>query len=290
MPPHVYAALRIVCGTVALIVALNSIGHIDFLFSQQGYYKRHLVEAIEGQPRLSLLYLSDSPSWLWSCYLLRLIATALFTLGYRTRVTGLLTWILFLSFYNRNVLNVHGVEQLLSLSLLLLPWTPCGAVWSIRPQDPVPLASPLALYLIRYHLCWIYFVSGLNKALGLYWARGEAVSYVLMCPAARHFQLDALWQTPAVLEFVRLFTWVTLAWELLFPLLVLIPVTRTLALAIGLAVHGGQAIFIETGLFPPLLFAHYLAFVPPAWVARWGGWVDPSETRVAPPQPADTPQ
>ena len=269
--PHIYAALRIGCGLVALLVAFNMRGQLDFLFSDQGFYRPELARAIEGSPlRFSLLYWLASPNAVLVLYVLRLGATIAFVVGWHTRVSGFLTWLLFLSFYNRNVINIYGPEQVLVSLLLILQFTPCGAVWSLdgRKASSPPPAQPIALYLVRYQVCFIYFMSGLNKALGANWLRGDAVLYALMNPDVRHFDLDWLWVQPWAQSVMHLFDWTVVAWELSFFALVCWKPTRYLALLIGICVHGGQWIFIETGYFPPLMFTLYLAFLEPDAFAR----------------------
>ena len=66
-------------------------------------------------------------------------------------------------------------------------------------------------------------------------------------PSWTHFSPDYL---PLPDGCLRVLAWVTIGWELLFPLLVLMPLTRAATLWIGVFFHVGTLIHLEVGLFP----------------------------------------
>ena len=57
-------------------------------------------------------------------------------------------------------------------------------------------------------------------------------------------------------------TWIVLAWELGFPLLVFLPSTRKAALVLGVLFHVGIGLSLELGLFAPYMLCLYLPLVP----------------------------
>lgn len=59
-------------------------------------------------------------------------------------------------------------------------------------------------------------------------------------------------------------TWVTLAWEVLFVPLVVIPRTRPIALGLGLFFHLGIFATIDVAFFSLVSMWGYLAFVDPS--------------------------
>jgi hypothetical protein len=67
---------------------------------------------------------------------------------------------------------------------------------------------------------------------------------------------------------MRLLTWLVLAWELGFPLLVLMPRTRTAALLLGVAFHVGTGLALQLGPFPLYMLCLYLPLAP------WERWAD----------------
>jgi hypothetical protein len=66
-------------------------------------------------------------------------------------------------------------------------------------------------------------------------------------------------------------TWGTLAIEIGFLPLVAIPsrITRLLAVAAGLALHGGILILMNVGNFPVIMLSTLILFVPSPWVRRF---------------------
>ena len=56
--------------------------------------------------------------------------------------------------------------------------------------------------------------------------------------------------------------WLVLAWELSFPLLVLRPAARWVALGLGAAFHIHTGLNLELGLFPLYALCFYLPLLP----------------------------
>src|SRR5262249_49780414 len=107
-------------------------------------------------------------------------------------------------------------------------------------------------------LALMYFMNGYYKALGPAWRDGSAMYYVANNPSWVHFSPDYL---PLPDDALRVLAWVTLMWELFFPLLVLMPITRKATLWIGVFFHLGTLIHLEVGLFPLYALCYYLPLV-----------------------------
>jgi uncharacterized membrane protein YphA (DoxX/SURF4 family) len=123
-------------------------------------------------------------------------------------------------------------------------------------------AWPLRLLLVQ--LAVMYFMNGYYKAMGPQWRDGSVMFFVANNPTWAHVSPnylplpDAAWRASA---------WVTMWWELLFPLLVALPLTRKLTLWIGVVFHLGTLVHLEVGLFPLWALCYYVPLVP--W-ERWG--------------------
>jgi hypothetical protein len=61
---------------------------------------------------------------------------------------------------------------------------------------------------------------------------------------------------------MQLLTWTTLVWELGFPILVWLPLTRTAALWMGVLFHIGSGAALRLGPFPLYMLCFYLPLVP----------------------------
>jgi hypothetical protein len=111
----------------------------------------------------------------------------------------------------------------------------------------------------------IYFVNGVYKFAGPAWRDGNLLHYVFNNLAWTRFSSA---QLSLPLPVIQVLTWTTLFWELFFPVLVLIPRVRTLALWLGVAFHIGTGVFLQLGPFPLYMICLYLPLVP------WDRYVD----------------
>jgi hypothetical protein len=185
------------------------------------YIERHGID-----PRL--VYATQSPYWsLWFdvtdptamafIHGLVVLVTFLFTIGFCTRITSVLTWIACLWYIHRNTAVLFGVDTMQTILLLYLMIGPSGAAlsvdrlmarwWSknkpgiinrwrswwgkpaLAPEQiapaaysptPVPSVSANVTYrLIQIHVCIVYLVAGLAKLQGQSWWNGVAVGYTL---------------------------------------------------------------------------------------------------------------
>lgn len=175
-----------------------------------------------------MVYATSSPLWsLWFdvtdptsmafIHGLVVLTVFLFTIGFCTRLTSILTWIFTLWYIHRNTAVLFGVDTMQTILLLYLMIGPSGAAlsvdrlisrwWSrnkprlvnrwrtlwgkpelppeqIKPAAYTPRPEPsvsanVAYRLIQIHICIIYLIAGLAKLLGHAWWNGTAVGYTL---------------------------------------------------------------------------------------------------------------
>jgi hypothetical protein len=200
---------------------------------------------------------------LWGC------TTFLLLIGCWTRLSAILSWILMTSFDNLNHYNIDSGETVRYIVFFYVLFTPCGAVWSVDSwrrgdRDRRPLyVSPWWLRLMFLQLIFIYFVNGLYKLSGDSWHEGTSLYHVL---ASLDMSRFALSQLPVTFPILQLTTWLVIAWEVSFPLLVLFRWTRVPALIMGALFHLGILVTMEIGFFAPYMLCFYLPMVP--W-ERW---------------------
>jgi hypothetical protein len=155
----------------------------------------------------------------------------------------------------------------------LLAASPCDEAWAFdRRGEPPPADSErygMALTMARLQLAAIYFFPGLHKVLtsGLAWALSDNLRNQLWWKWAEHgalpsFRVD---HHPTLLVAAALFV---LGFELTFPVLALVPRTRTAAAVAGLAFHLCAAYFLRIPFVS--LWATYVVLVDPRrLVPRW---------------------
>jgi hypothetical protein len=235
---------------------------------------RHLAHwhEIPSWLRWTTIPWHGEPAILRSAVLLWIAATALLLLGLWTRLAAVLVWLLSMSFANLNWYIDNAGDQVRGITLFYLMLCPCGAAWSVdswwarrrgRLVGPVYIhAWPLRLLFVQMAL--IYFCNGLYKAAGSDWKEGSSLHYVLSDLTLTRFSHA---QLPLPYWVTQLLSWTVLAWELTFPLLVVVKWTRLPALLFGVAFHLTILATMELGGFGPYMLALYLPLLP------WDRWL-----------------
>ncbi len=226
-----------------------------------------------------------------------LVILGLYTVGLFSRVTGVLAWVIIVSTVRRVPIALFGFDQIISTLALYLAATfasgqavsldrflrrwrdarsvarsrrPDGStggrqVTALEPSVPRPtIAANLAIRLIQLHLAFIYAMAGLAKLQGPSWWTGMAIWGTMTAGefVSRDFTGLAGW--PSILN---LLTHASLAFELLYPVLIWVPVLRPLMIAGAILLHLGIAI-VAPGLteFGLAMIAANLAFCSGIWI------------------------
>jgi hypothetical protein len=265
IPPHLYALLRIVYGALGLLqlVGLSQaeFWHPGELVGPAG--RLHAIAAATGHADL----IGDGLFWFG------VAAYALMTLGLRSRAATACAYAFALLLPQWNLLPLSSAFQVHRAGLFCLLFPDSGAVWSVdairRGRDGGDQPRwPLGL--LQLQIALVYFWSGAAKSVNASWQDGTALHYVLANDQFRRADWLGNGQWEAALS---LLTYVTLFWELLFPLLVLERHTRRASLAFGIALHTGMAALLELGTFSAVMIGSYAAFLNPAAVVK-RSWKD----------------
>lgn len=181
-----------------------------------------------------------------------------------------------------NSLPLTSGHTIMVAVLFCIVWADCSGypsvdAWRKRglPGSDVVKTQPIwPLRLVRAQVAFLYMSSGLFKLLGEVWRDGSAVYYTTNQNVyGRIFQAHPV---PAGFEWVfTLLTYLTLAWELAFPILLWNRTTRAVALLTGVGLHLGIWATMEVGPFSWVMLASYVAFLDPRTVSdlmdRWVG-------------------
>ncbi|HWB77150.1 MAG TPA: hypothetical protein VG755_19420 [Nannocystaceae bacterium] len=198
-----------------------------------------VVEFLKG-PKWSLLYFWDSPAAMWAHMIGFYVIGACFVIGWRTRLMGVLTFLLMNSIFFRNHLFWEGTELVYRVFLAYLicaksghaysvdNWLRCrklrkqgllserdgpGGGAGVAPSDEHPKglaaiyrlipAWPRRLAIIQ--LCTVYAFTGIVKN-GSVWAKGDAIYYAWNMDHFYRFypqKISAIFGT----NLLRLMTW-----------------------------------------------------------------------------------
>ena len=241
--------LRVLAGLLFLSWLLPLTAERSALFGLGGWFDTtgHIeASRLPGGPPVpigwSLLYVDD-PTALECFWWGAIVVLVLFTLGIATRITGVLTWLVVVSFLaspaahsdTDYVLPILAFYLMLAHALLGL-WHRRSSVAEqvLGPQDgsvlalfsgprtetPPSYAANFAIRLVQIHFAIIVVSSGLHKLqLGDWW-RGAAYWYPLHPPLEMTLaKLRAEQAAPNFLLFcLSLGSYLAVAWQLAFPM------------------------------------------------------------------------
>ncbi|MYW01836.1 HTTM domain-containing protein [Streptomyces sp. SID3343] len=129
---HQAALLRMGYGLIFLFGLLREYVNRREIWGDRSAWSpamaRQLLENIDG---VSLLLASDERWWFELVYVLAIVTTALFVLGWHTRAMGVLFAVMVVSFNSRSILMTDGGDTVLLLMSIYLAFTACGRVWSL---------------------------------------------------------------------------------------------------------------------------------------------------------------
>ena len=261
-------AFRVVIGVLSLAnLALLSVD-LDYWLTDQGMLQGAEARLIAGPLRPSPLQWVQDPTSVRAFGAATALVALAFTVGWRTRVMGVLLYLMTLSIHHRNIPTNSGPDNLLLIMLFYLMLSPCGAAYSLdarraarrRGTEAEPLIVPWAQRLIQLHLCLIYFDTAVLKCAGTTWLGGTALHYVLHNHEVGRFDVSALAQYPVA---VNLLTYGGLAIEFALAFFLWFRPTRSWTIASGLALHFGVVFLVNVPLFGELMTACYLTFLDP---------------------------
>ena len=261
-------AFRIVLGLLALANLGFLAVDLDYWCSDAGLFRGTEAFEVAGPLRFSPLQWYQSPTAVRVFFAATAVVAVLFTVGWRTRLMGVLLYLATLSIHHRNILPNGGPDSLLVIMLFYTMLSPSGAAYSLDARREArrrgtlaePLIVPWAQRLIQVQVCLIYFVTAVLKCNGQTWLNGTALHFVLNHTEMHRFRLDPLTQYPLAvnaLTLAGLLTEFALAFFLWFR------ATRPWTILAGVALHVGILFMVNVPIFGELSVACYLTFLAP---------------------------
>lgn len=234
------------------------------------------------------------PRWMRVIHTGIVLVMVLFTLGFCTRVTSVLTWLGAISYIQRSGPTLFGEDTMMNLLLLYLMVGPSGAAlsldrWLARRRArkngagdlaldrPAPsVGANFTLRLIQINLCFIYGMAGMSKLQGGSWWGGTAIWLTLanysFAPLGNKLYREFLgyltehrWLWEAVMHLGVIHTLVV---ELGGPFLLWPRKTRWFLIIVAILMHAGISVLMGLVVFQLYMLCMLLAFFPPETVRR----------------------
>lgn len=292
--PATLSVIRIATGTLLFYSHVVWALHSSSFFGETSWLNTPVTDALRGDGYgFSLLTLIDGqPAALFVAHALALAASLCLAVGCFSRVAAVTTFVLTISFANRNPGALYGFDQILGFLTLYLSVNPGHGwlsvdAWRARRHSqrdsgsrlsgfgPQPTVT-IATRLIQLHLCLLYFVAGISKLKGATWWSGVAFWGAIGNQEYQTVDLTALVHWPVL---INLLTHVTLAWEISYPFVVWNRWLRPFVLAMAVVVHAGIGICFGMLTFGMIMIAANVAFVSPTLIRQLAGDTDESAER-----------
>jgi hypothetical protein len=262
------AVLRICLSALILYDLSIRFTDIETLYSNNGFYPASM--AFGFNPFIfSLFFLTDLYYLHVVFFFLAAISVLLLGLGYKTRFTTVISWLLLLSIHNRNVFQNDGGDNIILITLFLgnfLPWGLRYSLDSIKSsaghiKNNTVYGFGIAIFFLQIGL--IYLTSAIHKRSDVWITEGNGVFYAL---SIGHFQTmfsDWLLRIPSILpllNFSVLFIEIFAIFGLFWPSKNWLYRTATIIILIGM--HLGFAFGLNLGTFSFVLPVVLLGLLP----------------------------
>ncbi len=275
--PHTLGLIRILGGWMIFYTHAVWTLDLEAFLGRDSWINPELSRAAaEGTLIWTFWWHVSSPVWIYVIHAFALIVFFMLMIGFKTRVVSVLAWLLTISYCHRLQGALFGLDQVNAMMAMYLMIGPSGAVYSVdqwlaRRRDPasaVPQPSVLAnvaIRLLQCHMCIIYLFGGIAKMRGFTWWQGDAFWYSVANYEYQSLNLTWLVRWPAV---VALVAHLTVFWETFYCALVWPRLTRPIALAMAVLVHGGIALALGMPTFGFAMVFGNMAFLPSSMVDR----------------------
>lgn len=282
--PRALGIFRIVFGLLTMYDVIRRMPYIETFYSNSGTLSNHYsLFAPHYQHNFSVLYMLSQPGEVLLFFLVALLCLFCFTIGYKTTLFHILSFVCILSIHTRNTMLENGGDVVMNIWWVWTFFLPLGARYSVdalqrslsigtdrQPnllRDAVPGSMPtvrsLAVFMVIWQLAVIYFFNTVHKG-GHTWHDGTAIAYTLY--QDRINTPMAIWVRDSLpLIVTQLMTWGTLVIEGLAPLLLLTPFftkwARRVAIVTLSGLHVGIWLLTDVGLFSPTMMVSYLILI-----------------------------
>ncbi|MER5257872.1 HTTM domain-containing protein [Streptomyces sp. NPDC002855] len=286
------AVLRIGVAGLFLLNLLREAGHADRLWGPGSPYTPDLfrasVEARGADGRMSWWYTwlgTQSPDYFWAAYVLAVAVSVLYLLGWHTRLMAVLFAFVVAGFHMRSAVAASGFELLSLLFANYLVLCASGRRWSLDarraaraipgPVTPyeelrrrvVTVLHNAGMALIAFQVMVVYGTAALYKIRGSTWRDGSALHYALRLDDFATFPELSHWLA-AQGSGMALLAYVTVASQLLFPVLVFIPRLKYAVLVVTLGTHLGIGLLMALPMFSAITVVGDLVFLPTSFWLR----------------------
>ena len=246
---------RIVTASVCSSYFLRTLFEVKDYTGVHGLIDHELSARLFPFTRLTLFNASMPDLFSIAVFLLAAISSFALMLGYRSKTSALILYVIAVSTYRRNFLVMYVEDAIVHLMLFWTLLLPIGRTLTIKDfvadrsgaweKWKRELVSGAATRCFMMNLALIYLVAGLWKWTSPMWRTGTAVSVIMQLPISYAYQA---WN-PQYVSFLVPLNYLALVFEPLFGLLCLLRPGRV-KYCLGIALAAFHVFIIVTMKLP----------------------------------------
>lgn len=286
--PRPFALFRIALGLAFLHDLIPYSRNVRAFLSDEGVLPRSCVREWWSW---SVFSITGSPTGVTILFALGALAILAFTIGFKTRVASVLSWLFVISLHHRNHFVTDGGDDFTRILFFWSMFADLGARYSVdswrrsNKTRSIPAFGPRVL---QANVVVLYLIAGLLK-LRLGWLRGDAVYMTLelkgFCRPLGAWLMHHQGICTAM-------TYGTLVVEIAFAAFAYSPfkvqLSRAIAVASGLSIQIGILLTMRVGIFTEVMIAVCALWIQPEWIdaakKRWlvfrGRWSEDLEAEM----------
>ncbi len=268
------ALMRIAIGLIVITDLIIRASDLTAHYTNEGMWSTEVIKNFGYNTGYwSLHALSGNYWWIVFLFAIHFIFAIFLIVGYKTKLSTLIVWLLLISLHNRNLFILQSGDDLLRLLLfwgLFLPWANCYSIdckktYTFKKQFTVANLGYLLL------IASVYFFTVHLKTSTEWHAEGSAIYYALSLEQMRLSPFgDWLYKYPALMQVL---TWFVFYTELSIPFLILIPTKkgylRLIAVILITLLHVGIGLTLYVGLFNAISIALAIGLLPCFIINKW---------------------
>jgi hypothetical protein len=212
--PIVCSAMRIAVGSLTLAYLLAASFDLVRWFGPAGMLPVQTAQQLSSSAStfLQTSYFShiQHPGLLWAAHILGCLVVVCWTIGFRSRLTNVLTLVVLLAYVHRAPQLLGPWEMVLSMLVFYLCLAPTGRYWSLDSRStsarrPLPAEEKswqanLSIRLIQVHLCGFYLTMAATMLASETWWTGSGLWWLMTRSQARVVDLTFLSQSEYLLN------------------------------------------------------------------------------------------
>ena len=258
---EVAAVFRIATGTLVFLHILYICKYIQPFFTDTGYLSHTVAQQLSWAPKFSLLFFVGTPWVVYLLFVVMSVSCLLYIVGIYSQWMSLLTYVLFISFFNRFPVSSYAGTHLCTVALFFGAFLQSDRAFTpqwYRLRNPTLSSVPgWPLRMIQLQLCVIYLIAAISKVQSYTWWNGTELLYVLN---SHHSIFNFTWLQWHP-NFVAIGSYFAMFAELLFPILIWYPSLRRTCLIMISLLHIGIALTMHVTYFSETMLALLTSFL-----------------------------